>query len=256
MANMIIVAPLPIAAIAASRGSGAANLSTADPKEVWTDSEAGSAVTIDLDLGAIRSIDTVYLGHVHDAAAGAVWTITGGAGGYADTVLKAAGALRVPEAAGRFASRSHGLWFGAAAAVRYIRITLTQPGGSPPLAAGVLLIGRAFQPGLNREWGSGRRPIDTGTATPLPGGGFGVAEGARKSAFAWTFGDLTADEVEALEATAEDRGETRPVLVVEDPDATAGLWSRIHYGLFQRFRAFERRNRAQTRWELEIEQWV
>jgi hypothetical protein len=256
MANMIIAAPLPIAAIAASRGSGAANLPTADPKEVWADSAVASAASIDIDLGAVQSVDTIFLGHVHGPAAGAVWTITGGAAGYADSVIQASSPLRVPDVAGRTPALSHALWFGDAVNVRYVRLSLTQPAGSPPLMAGALIIGRAFQPEYNREWGSGRRVIDTGTVTPLPGGGYGVAEGARKLGFYWTFGDLSEDEVNALEDIALDRGEMRPLLVVEDPARTAGLHRRIHYGIFERFRQFDRRNKAQTRWELGIEQWI
>lgn len=256
MANMIIVAPLPIAAIAASRGSGVANLLTADPKEVWADTSVGTAATIDIDLGAVLAIDTIYLGHVLGPVAGASWTITGGAAGYAEAVIQAASPLRVPDVAGRAPVLSHALCFGAVANVRYLRLSITQPSGSAALKAGVLLVGRAFQPAFGREWGSGRKPIDSSTITPLSGGGYGVAEGAVKLGCYWTFGDLSADEVDALEDIALDRGESRTLLVVEDPAMTAGLHRRIHYGLFERFRPFERRNRVQTRWELGIEQWV
>lgn len=256
MANMIIVAPMAIAAIGASRGDDIANLLSVDPKEVWADSAVVSAATIDIDLGAVRTLDTILLGYVHGPAAGATWAISGGVAGYAETALKAAGPLRVADAANQFPAWSHGLWFGAIASVRYIRLTITQPAGFPALMIGALVIGHAFQPALNREWGSGRRPIDTGTATALPGGGFGIAEGVRKLGFSWTFGDLTEAEVESLEAIALECGETRPVLVVEDPAATVGLRNRIHYGKFDRFRAFERRNRKQSRWELGVEQWV
>jgi hypothetical protein len=245
-----------IPAIVASRGSGAANLLSADPKEVWADSAVGSAATIDIDLGGVHPLNSVFLGYIHGADPAASWTITGGVAAYAEMVLKAAGPLRVPDVAGELLAISHGLWFGADASVRYLRLSITQPEGSPALMAGVLLVGHAFQPDFNREWGSGRRPIDTGTATPLPGGGFGIAEGARKLGFTWTFGDLGEADVLALEDIALACGETRPLLVVEDPAPSAGLRRRIHYGLFEKFKAFERRNRVQTRWELGIEQWV
>lgn len=235
MANMIITAPLAIAAVTASRGSGVSNLLTADPKEVWADSATGGAATIDVDLGTAQSIDTVFLGHVHGPAAGATWTITGGVSGNSEVVLNT-GALRVPDVTGRAPALSHGLWLGATVSVRYLRLSLTQPAEAPPLMAGVLLVGRSFQPAYNREWGSGRRPIDGGSATALASGGYGVSEGAMRRGFYWTFGDLSADEVEALEEIALDRGETRPLLVVEDPARTAGLRTRIHYGLFTKFR--------------------
>jgi hypothetical protein len=49
---------------------------------------------------------------------------------------------------------------------------------------------------------------------------------------------------------------SRPALIVENVDRTPGLRQRIHYGLFERWRAFERRNRKQTRWEIGMEEWV
>ncbi|RJF91138.1 hypothetical protein [Sphingomonas cavernae] len=256
MANLIIVPPAPIAAIVASRGTGAANLLTSSPKEVWVDIAVGSAVNIDIDLGAARSIDTVLLGHIHGPAPGAVWTITGGVAAYAETVLKASGPLRAADAAGQQPSLSHALWHGAATDVRYLRLSITQPAGAPMLMAGIALVGAAFTPALNKEWGSGRRPIDNSTVTPLPDGGFAVVEGARKMGFAWTFGDLSDAEADRLQAVALDVGESRPVLVVEDPAPTTGLRNRIHYGLFEKLRQFERRNRIQTRWEFGMEEWV
>lgn len=256
MSNMLILRPASIAALSVSRGSGAANLLTADPKEVWADSTVNSAVNIDIDFGASVSIDTVFLGHIQAPAAGASWTISGGAAAYTTTTLKASGALRVPDAAGQAPGMSHAFWTGTAVAIRYLRLSLMQPAGNPPLQAGVVMAGKAFRPIWNREWGGGRRVIDMGTKTPLPSGGFATLTGGRKAAFSWTFGDLTDEEVDELYALLLDRGETSPVLVVEDPDATVGLRNRLHYGLFDRFEAYERQAVGKTRWSLGIEQWV
>lgn len=250
MANILILAPQTIAALSVSRGSGGSNLLSPDPKEVWVDSATGS-VEINIDLGSVCAVDTVYLGHIHNAVTSSRWTITGGEANYTALTLKAEGPLRAPDAAGLSPAKAHALWAGNTANVRYIRLTLTQPAGKAALMAG-----KAFVPQYNKEWGSGRRPIDTGQITPLSSGGFMVVEGVRKAAYSWTFGDLTEGEVDTLYALALDRGETRPVLVVEDPAQTPGLNQRIHYGLFQRFRQYERRNHAQTRWELEIENWT
>ena len=255
MANMIVVPPLPVAAIAASRGTGVANLLTADPKEVWVDSAVATPATIDIDLGAAQSIDTVFLGHVYNVGTAATWAISGGLSGYSDVEIKASGTLRVPDADDQYPPMSHALWFGDAVSVRYLRITVTKP-VLPVFMIGVVLIGRAFQPELNKEFGAGRRVIDTGVATPLPSGGYGIAEGVRKRGYNWTFADLTLAEIDALEAVALDRGETATLLAVEDPAPTTSLRNRIHYGLFTRFRQFERRNAVQTRWELGIEEWV
>lgn len=255
MANLMILSPAGIDEIAVSRGSGAANLLTPDPREVWADSTTGTAATIDIDLGAARPIDTVYLGHVRPPAADATWTIQGGTASYTATTIKASGPLRANDATGQAPELSHALWHGDPVNVRLIRISVTQPAGDP-LTAGVVMAGSAFVPTWNMEWGAGRRPIDLSTVTQLVTGGFGIVEGARKAGFSWTLGDLTDDEVEALYAIAIERGASLPVLVVEDPAATAGLRNRIHYGLFESFRKYERRLPGKTVWELGIEQWI
>lgn len=256
MSAILIIAPAPIATLAVSRGTGGANLLTRDPKEVWADDAVGSAATIDIDLGAVRSIDTLFLGYAQPAAVAAIWTITGGAASYTATVIKASGPLRAMDATGQAPPISHAFWHGAAVSVRYLRLSVTQPAGSAALTIGVALAGLAFVPGLNKEWGAGRRPIDLGTATPLQSGGFSIVEGARKRYYGWTLGDLTDDEVETLDALALEVGNTSPVLVVEDPAATTALRNRIHYGLLERWRQYERRSRGRTKWEFGIEEWV
>lgn len=254
MANILILASATIG-VTVSRGTGAANLLTANPKEVWLDSASGSAAQINIDLGAAQWIDTVFLGHVFPPAAGATWAITGGVAGFADVVLMAAGPLRAVDRAGIFPDTSHALWTGDPVFVRYLRLTVTQPAGAP-LSAGALMVGSAFTPTWNKEWGSGRRVIDTGSATALPDGGFAVVEGVRKGSYSFTLGDLTDEEVDRLYALQLAVGETLPVLVVEDPAATAGQLQRIHYGRFAGLRAYERRNPEQTRWEITIEDWA
>lgn len=253
MGTMIIIQPLTISAIAVSRGSGGANLLSPDPKEAWVDNAVGSAVNIDIDLGASTSWDCLMLGFTN-ASAAATWTITGGTAGYTASTLKPSGAL--PAASRINAPRRHGLFVKAApSAERYIRLACTQPAGAP-LQAGIVLVGQAFRPTWNREWGSGRRPIDLGNKTALPSGGFAAVAGGRKAGYSWTFGDLDDVEVDALYAIALDRGESRPLLVVEDPDATPGLNERIHYGLFDRFESYDRQQADKTRWAMSIEQWI
>ncbi|MFC3442541.1 hypothetical protein ACFOKF_15305 [Sphingobium rhizovicinum] len=256
MANILITAPTPIAALAVSRGTGAANLLSPDPREIWLDGAVGSAATIDIDLGVERIIDTVFLGCLFSAADAASWTISGGLTGYADRVIKPAGALRVPERDWKRRVMSHALWFGAEQLVRYLRLSITQPEGATPLAIGALIVGEGFQPRWNKEWGSGRGVRDTGTVTRLPSGGVAVVEGARYATFAWTLGDLSEAEAETLYDMQLDRGESRCVLVVENPARTAGLRNRIRYGALTGLRAFERRNAAQTSWQMSMEDWA
>lgn len=255
MGLLSITQPLPIAAVAATRGTGADNLRTRDPKEVWIDSAVGSGAGLTIDLGTVRTIDTIWLGYV-SAAADATWAVNAGIANANEAIVQAPDVLRVPDVAGHFAPVSHALWQGTVIAARYLSIAVTQPAGAAPMSIGVPVMGHSFVADLGPEWGSGRRPIDTGTKTPLPGGGFAVVEGAHKRAFGWTFGDLTVEETERLELIADALGETAPGLVIEDATRTAGLRSRMHYGLFERWRVYERRNRKQTRWEIGIEEWV
>lgn len=256
MGNILIVQPLAINAVAVSRGSGGANLATPDPKEVWLDSAVSTAANLNIDFGSAKAFDTVLLGYVSPPAAGATWTLSWSNDASTWTVFKASGALRAVDSASSSPARTHAFWNGAAQTARYLRIAVTQPGGSAALSAGVVAAGKAFVPTYNKEWGAGRRPIDTGTATALIGGGFANVPGARKMAYNWTFGDLTDAEVDALCELALAIGETSPVLVVEDPAATTGQRGRIHYGQFTGIKAYERRNPKQTRWDWAIEEWV
>jgi len=255
MPNILMLVPTTPNDFAASRGSGAANLLTPDPREVWQDSAVGSAATLDIDFGVATAIDTVFLGCIWNAVAGATWTISGGLAGYGEFTIQAASALRVADRAGRTSAMSHAFWHGDDVLARYVRIAVTQPAGEAALAIGALLAGLSFVPMFNQEWGAGRGVKDTGTFTRLPTGGISVVEGARYGSYRWTLGDLTTAEADYLYDLQLDRGETRPMLVVEDPGASAGLRSRIHYGGLVSLRAFERRNPAQTRWEFQIEDW-
>lgn len=249
MANLLILAETPIASMAVSRGSGADNLLTPDPKEIWLDSDVGSAATIDIDFGSATVIDTVFLGCVANAAPNAIWTITCGGQSYTEVTLLNEGVLRVPDRQGRTSSVTHAFWTGSDALARYLRIAITQPAASLPLSIGALMSGQSFKPQFNNEWGAGRGVVDTGVVTRLPSGGIFGVEGARYGTFKWAFGDLTTEETDALYEMQLDRGESRRVLVVEDPEMSAGLRNRLHYGLFTSLRSYERRNPKQTRWE-------
>jgi hypothetical protein len=255
MSRLVIVEPRLIAAAAASRGTGADFLRSVSPKEVWMDSATGGTVTITIDLGAAVEIDTIMLGYVRGSEAATTWSITGGLVSADQSVIQAATALRVPDVPGRSASVSHALWMGGARTLRYLAIALSHPGPAR-LSAGVLVIGKAFSPELGQDWGSGRQPIDTGNATALPDGGFATVEGVIKSAFSCTFSDLSEAETLQLEAIAAALGSVRPGLLIEDATRSAGLIARMHYGLFGKWKPFERRNRPQTRWDISIEQWV
>ncbi|PZQ20457.1 MAG: hypothetical protein DI569_15430 [Sphingopyxis macrogoltabida] len=256
MANILIVEPTPIAAIATSRGTGAANLLTGDPREIWLDSEVGSVAVIDIDLGVERIIDTIFLGCLFGAADAATWWIKGGLAGYEDDTILDTSALRVPERDWRRRTMSHALWFGPEQLLRYIRIGVEQPAGADPLAIGALIVGDGFVPKYNKEWGSGRAVKDMSTVTRLASGGVAVVEGGRYASYSWTLGDLSEEETDRLFELQLAVGESRPLLVVENPDRTAGLRNRIHYGTLTGLRSYDRRNAVQTSWQLAIDGWA
>lgn len=255
MSNMLILAALPMSSVTSPRGTGAANLATPDPKEAWVDSAVGTDAVIEIDLGSVQSIDTIFLGYVSPPTAGATWSVLTGVAAHGEAYMVTTRALRAVDRAGAAPALSHALYTGAAVYARYVRIYVNQPAGNPVLSIGNVLIGKAFTPTWNKEWGAGRKVIDSGRATALLSGGFATVEGARRGAYGFTLGDLTDAEVDQLYDLVTDRGETLPVLVVEDPAATTGQRNRIHYGLFQGLRQYERRNPKQTRWEFMIEEW-
>jgi len=256
MSNILILSPLSVSSVSASRGSGAANLLTRPAKEVWMDSAVGSEVVLTVDFGSAVTIDTVYLGYVQPPAAGAVWSISGGTVGPDQAVIKASGALRAVDSASRAPARTHALWTGSETVVRYLNIRITQPAGNAPLSIGILMAGRAWRPQFNMEFGNGRRVIDLGVATQLADGGFSIASGARKRSFNWTLGDLSEAETMALEELLLDHGQTVPLLVCSDPAATVGQRNRIHYGLFTNLKAFTRDDPEKTKWAFEFEEWI
>jgi hypothetical protein len=255
VSNMILYKRLIPTAAAASLGTGAANLLTADPKEVLAYTGTGAQNLIDIDLGSAQSIDSLLLGYFSwSGGADPAVSLWRGTATYTDTLVVSGSAL-APSSVSSPLRRHFFHRFSSPQTARYIRFAPTTV-NAITYQIGIVAIGLAFQPTYNREWGSGRRIIDTGTKEALLGGGFGIGEGARKSAFRWTFGDLTDAEVASLFDLGLDRGETRPIVVVEDPDVTSGLNERIHYGLFERLEPYERQNVSQTRWSLEVQQWV
>lgn len=255
MANILIAEPLPIASISASRGSGIDNLLSFDPREIWMDDAVGSAATIDIDLGGEQIVNMVCLAALFFADTEATWEISGGLEGPSQIIMPSQ-TLRVPERDWRVRTMSHSLWLGPEQLVRHLRIRITQPSTAQPLAIGALAIANGFQPEMNKEWGAGRGVKDTSTVTRLASGGVAVVEGARYGTYNWTLGDLSEEETDKLYELQLGVGESRPIVVVEDPAMTAGLRNRIHYGGLVQLRAFERRNQQQTRWQMNVEDWA
>lgn len=109
---------------------------------------------------------------------------------------------------GRPIDTANNIWcFAEPVNARYLHFDVTQPTGQP-ISAGIVMVGKAFRPALGQEWGAGRRPIDTGSVTPLLSGGFSIVEGARKRHLNFTLGDLSEAEADQLEDLALDRGDS------------------------------------------------
>lgn len=244
---MIILEPLPIAAIAGT-GVGANYLLTPDPKEVWAGTYAGGH-EIDIDLGALAAFDTIFLGFTNLPAAAEwyIYTATGPGTGLALIVPP-----RPARAADSLGPRHHCLArLAAPVEARYLRITVSS---NVAPVAGVVAVGKAFQAPF--EFGSGRTLIDTGAKEALIGGGFGLGDGVVKAQLRWSFVDLSPAKRRALWALTYRRGERKPIIVVEELGEDAGLGEEIHYGLFDRFQAYERDDPGQTRWALSMTEWA
>jgi len=251
MGLLSITTPLKFAAVRNTAiGVGFERMFTPDPKEAF-EQPANNFWYFDIDLGAITRIDTFYLGY-HNARNGQTFRAQrmDGLGGntqetFFSTTLDPLG----------YGNPGHTVYqLASPVDVRFVRIILTNQ-NQPAFYAGVLAIGLAFQATYGHEWGAGRFIEDTGSAERLFGGGWATDDGVATTGYKWTFGDLSADERERLFQLVRDRRTTRSLLVVEDPDRTAGLNERVHWGLFQRLEPYERLDPINTKWALQIGDW-
>lgn len=241
---MIIVRPEPIALVT----NGAENLLTPSPKEVYVAPGVGF-FAVGIDLGAVRTIDTIFLGFTNALNASFAVDLTSEfGGGTSETIVDQP--VRALDAIGPV----HGLaLLPAPRQARYLRVRAG--GDSVPFTAGIFMAGARFQ--APHERGGGRQPIDTGTKELLPDGGVGGEDGVVLCSLKWRFVGLPDAIRRQLWALVYDRGERGPVLVIEEPDTeAAGANERIHYGTFDRFDAYERRDPNDTAWALSMTEWL
>lgn len=247
-----IVERLALSAVASSGAeSSVQNLLTKDPKEIFQATATGR--TIWVDLGAAQQVDSFFVGYTNADAGCTVrpYSATSIAG--AGSVALAA-AQNVRPADCKTVRSSKLIRLAAPVTSRYFGLLLSGNGSN--LQVGAVGFGLAFEVEWDREWGSGRRPIDTGRSTPLIGGGFATQDGVRKGSYQWTFGDLTEAELEKLWGIFLRTGTTNPVIVNEWDGSTVGANEKLHYGLFQRLDPWERREPNATKWSMEVEDWV
>lgn len=258
MSDMILVEPFALnfggaaPTYGVSRGTDGANLIELDPREVFVDTGAAGTYTIDIDLGVATDWDTIALINI-TAAAGATWSITGGAT-YTTTTYLAATAMRLLSEDGVVISSSPALFVsGATINGRYVRITIT-PGGAPTNSIGCLVIGRSWKPSMPREIGAGRQPLDTGSRSRLEGGGLATVSGVLTSGFKWVFGDLDDTDLAKLWGIFRRRRTTEPLVLVEDPAVATA--ENVHYCTLVDLEAYERRVATKSRWALTVEDWI
>lgn len=252
MGTLLILEPMEISSVTSTGGeASAANVLTPDPKEIF-EGGAASYRELRITLPANTAVDSFFIGYTN-AAVGEQVRLRRHTANFA-TADAQLGTYDLREAdAGRVRS-SKFVHLATPVTGRYFSIDFLA--SAAPRQAGVIALGKAFKTEWDKEWGSGRRVIDTGKATQLPSGGFGVEGGARKAAFKWSFGDLTDAETRDLYDMQMRLGLTSPLVVVENSGETVGVDQQIHYGLFSRLDEYERRRHNETKWQLEIEQWV
>jgi hypothetical protein len=252
VSSLLIVQPYRIAVVSGSGNLGL--MATPDPKEAGVIAGgSGSSGSLHLDMGVAVSVDTLFIGY-HSATDGQQFAAYATGADYTDTSnpLVSTAILQQPgigppfHRVDRFTPRTS----------RYFRIDFNSGPNGTGYYMGVVALGLAFQPTFGHEYGSGRLVTDTGASERLFGGGFGISEGTRAGGWQWTLGDLSDAETRALYRIALDRGNTRSLLVVENPDVTDGIIERIHWGLFAKLDAYERYAPNLTRWSLRIDDWA
>lgn len=215
MSNIAIIRPLASSVITETGGAASvSNLKTADPKEIWIAGAAGD-VHIKIDLGSRQYVDALFLGFTNLPGGVSYEAYSSNLADESDAIAFGSPSVLCPPMID--GDYTHVSILTTGRFCRYVKILLNVP-NTITARAGIAFLGRAFQPQWNKEFGGGRPLIDTGGRERLFGGGFGASDGAVKSGFQWTLGDLTDAEVQELHALARRRGERLPIVVIEDPE--------------------------------------
>ena len=263
MSDVLIIEPFTIGQdmskpfFTVSAGTGAANLVSDDPRELFICGAPGNATLIDINLGVDTLFDTIYLGNT-DAKAGDTWGLSYGTSAAATvtTTQFFTDPIRLASE-GLAAARGPALFrFAVPIARRYIRLTLFRPAGvgAVPLQVGNLVVGNALRTTHGREIGEVRTGFDAGVRTRLEDGGLTTVEAPFIEGFKWTFGDLSDAELKTLLGIRKRRKTTRPILVIEDGEAV--VTESLHYCTFIELEAYNRLDPRKTRWALTVEDWL
>lgn len=211
MKKLAIISPLPAISSTASSGTGAANLITPDPKEIWVAGVAGIG-TLSIDLGKLALVDSCFVGG-SNIPIGAVIVIYGSVNvSRSDKTFIALARVDVNHFRD---GRINAAAFGADAKFcRYIDIDIINV-NTTVLQVGIVAVGKVAFSKFGHEYGSARGVSDTGQAESLIGGGFGISLGAKKKTYSWVFGDLTSAEAKEFEGIALTLGTSSAVVVME-----------------------------------------
>lgn len=247
--KIAIVQPLAFTITGSTNVTNVSNLLTADPKEAATIT-SGTTGTVDIDLGSNQSIDSALAGFLSSNITNL--TVTYGTVTPTDSTLAAAfggqsSVLKAPTFHRPFVAN-------ASVTARYLRFSIVSPTSAGTV--GVLAVGLSVPITWGHELGGGRPIEDTGNAERLLSGGFGIYDGVRVGGYQWTFGDLFDTEVEALYGLSRDLGQTRSVLVIEDPTQSSGLNERTHWGLFDRLETYERGLPGASKYAFKVRDWA
>jgi hypothetical protein len=277
-----LLSPIPIQAFTNApvfdAGFPVSNLANPQPKVVYRTSAAPPwAHRITADLGTNYLIDTIALLFHSGPATGLFWSawsrtaaqgdFGAGTAGESDAAswfqdIPAVAAPHVGPVGFDFvANRFHSLYLRAGITARYVRVAVASNTAAPPFSAGVLAVGRRFEPqnggaGPGADWGLGRRIVDLSDVRTLDGGEGAVWRKGRVPEVRWSWSHLTDAETRDLWAIKAAHGESRPLLFVEDPAATPGQQERIHYGTLRSLAFYERQQSDKSRWEGTLRGWL
>jgi hypothetical protein len=268
MSDGIIVQPFSLAGRVLAVGGSVAidsafpvtNLLDPQPKTVVQTQTAGAgafSLTIDFDFGADVLIDTIAVLFCALSADGA-WQINSATSAQGASYLDTAPSNFVAEPFGvtptTTTTRRNAIWAGAARTLRFLRIGFFESAtaGIRVIRIGNIVIGKRLALQWNFELGSGRRLEDQSVTRTLPGGETAVQRGGRTPLFRATWSNISDAEMRAVWSTLLDVGTSAPILICEDPDATAGQNERLHYGLLTGLDFSERVQQDKQRIDLTI----
>lgn len=266
MSNGFLVRLVPLSGAAvgvpfpgADAAFPSANLTDPQPKVVFksTMPVGTAALFLDIDLGADTSIDTVALLFTNFTA-GATWLVQGAtqaAGAGAVATLAGFGAQAFGVASTTRSNPRHGFIAGTSATVRYLRIIVTET-ALRVMQIGVIAIGTRWLPSFNFELGAGRKITDLSDKRTLPGGEKGIWRKAKVPMFRGTWSNVVDIELLDLWSILSEVGESEPLLLIEDPDATTGQLERIHYCTIDGLDFYERAQVDKSRIDLRFEEWL